>query len=107
MAPPQPFRVTFSEIVLDDLKRLLAEAATAGVQNRMARALLEIEGRLELHPRTWGDPVRRLQFANMTRYHRVHDELAIEYAVHDSEPLVWITDITPVLAHPLRRRDVE
>jgi hypothetical protein len=40
----------------------------------------------------------------MTRFVRVDDELAIEYAVHDTEPLVWVTDVTPVLSHPLRKQ---
>jgi hypothetical protein len=104
MTPSEPFRVTYSGTVLDALKLLLSDAAAAGVLRRVSRALIEIEGRLELHPRTWGDPIRRVANANMTRFVRVHEELAIEYAVHDTEPLVWVTDVTPVLSHPLRKQ---
>jgi hypothetical protein len=107
MTPSQPFRVTYTGKVQDFLRILLRESALAGVGSRVARALLEIEGRLELDARNWGDPTRHFRQAQLTRYRRVHDELAVEYAVHDSEPLVWVTDVAPVLSHPLRKRDNE
>lgn len=76
-------------------------ATTLGIQDRVGTALRAIEQQLSTDPRGWGDPVRRLPAAHLTVYRRVFDELAVLYAVHDREPYVWLTQVEPVLRHPL------
>lgn len=81
------------------LLRQLAE--THGVADRVFRALDELEGHLELHPETWGDPVRSYKGLRMVLYRQLHDNLSVEYCVHETEPLVFVTGVTPALDHPL------
>lgn len=60
-----------------------------------------MNGRLSVNPREWGDPVRYYRGARLTAYSRLHDESHVLYAVHDTEPFVWLLHVRPVLNHPL------
>jgi hypothetical protein len=72
-----------------------------GVLTRVRLAIQQIEGHLELHPITWGDISHHLRKLQISVYNRIHDELSVTYAVHDTERVVWLTRIAPILGHPL------
>jgi len=88
--------------VKDEIRALVPRACALGVEERFSAALRFIERELEVRPDGWGDPHRYYPDAKLTTYLRVHDELAVTYAVHDDRPVLRVTDILPVLGHPLR-----
>ena len=96
-----PFRVTPFGSVRGVVISLRKHAEARGISERVSRALDEIEGHLELHPETWGDPIRIYKGLHLSMYRRLHDKLRVEYGVHETEPLVFITGLTPALDHPL------
>ena len=100
--PKGPYTVRLTGRADSEVPDLLRRAKEAGIGVRVSTALLEIEAALVANPIAWGDPRQRVHGARLTTYHRLFDELAVQYAVHDVVPLVWITSIVPVLKHPLR-----
>lgn len=102
MTPGGPFRVRFTPTGRNQMRSLLVRAAAAGLWDRVAGALRQIENELSTRPREWGDPVSNYPAAALTTYRRLHDDLAVSYAVHDTEPVLWITRAVAVLDHPLR-----
>ena len=105
MTPGSPYRVDYSGSMKDQLKSLLWKAGQAGLSDRIRNLIREIEGHLELHPTTWGDPSYRLHKLGITIYARIFDQMLVLYGVHDTENIVWLTRITPVLGHSLRSPD--
>lgn len=101
MSAGQPYQVRYSGQIRELVRELHARARSIGVGARLARALREIEGHLELNPTNWGDPLKHLAHMRITIYRRLHDGLSVEYGVHDTEPYVWLSRIEPVLGHPL------
>lgn len=96
-----PYRVSHSGALREQLERLLDLARIRGVHHRVAHALIEIEGHLELHPESWGDPTHELPALQLKMYRRVYDKLSIQYGVHTLQPVVFLIGITPKLDHPL------
>lgn len=96
------YRVVLTEDVKAVIRQLVGRARALGVSVRLSEALRTIERELEQRPAEWGDPHRHYPDARLTTYLRVHDELAVAYAVHGVKPVLWVTDIVPVLKHPLR-----
>ena len=91
----------------DLVQQLRMDAEAAGLSARVTRSLQEIERYLELDPKEWGDPFKRLAHLKQVLYRRIHDELSVEYSVHDTEPYVWLSRIEPVLGHPLCKHEAE
>lgn len=100
-----PFRVSPTGPIREAIIRLRDRASEAGLYEPVARSLREIEGHLELHPETWGDPVREIKSLRLMVYRRVYDKLAVEYGVHQEESIVFLLVLHPTLDHPLRPQD--
>ena len=96
-----PFLVTPNVPTLDTIDGLLQWARVRGVYGRVSRALLEIEGHLELHPESWGEVFHRSRELQTTMYFKAHDEIAVKYAVHDVESEVIVMQIAVLPDHPL------
>jgi hypothetical protein len=101
MNPAGSFEVFFSGKMQDRVRRLLSLAVGHGCGPRVLVALNILQYRLGIDPRTWGDPVCHYPAAEVMAHRVVHDELAVNYVVHDHRPQVWVTKIVPVLSHPL------
>lgn len=104
MNPPAdtPFRLVFSRAVGDELRVLADQARARRVAARFAAALGVIQDRLRNSPLTWGDPFRVYPALGLTAYRRLHDELLVNYVVHEEQRIVWLDSIVPVFGHPLR-----
>jgi hypothetical protein len=100
--PAGRYQVSLPGATTDLLRRLLRRAVELGVRERLSAALAAIDSRLRTDPVGWGDPVRHYARARVTAYRRIHDELLVEYSVHDDRPEVWLLDVVPILSHPLR-----
>lgn len=96
-----PFLVTPNIPTLDTIDGLLQRARSYGVYGRVSKALLEIEGHLELHPQSWGEVFHKARELQTTMYFKAHDGLAVKYAVHDVESEVIVMQIAVLPDHPL------
>lgn len=105
MNPAGNYELAVSGAMQERMDELLAFAVELGCVPRMLAALGVIRSRLKLDPQAWGDPFHHYPAADITAYRVLHDELAVEYGVHDYHPIVWLTAVMPVLGHPLRVRD--
>lgn len=61
----------------------------------------QIEGRLELQPESWGEVIRTSTALRTKYFRRVHDDIVVEYAVHDNQPIVFVLDVFVNPGHPL------
>ncbi len=98
---PGPFTVRLTEPARAALAILIQRAQGFGLGDRLSAALMWIEQTLIERPLAWGEPRRHYDGLRVTAFHQIHDQLHVVYTVHDSEPLVWITQLAPVLDHPL------
>ena len=107
MSAGGPYRLLSSGRTKDLVRQLRVDAEVAGISARLIRSLQEIELYLELEPKEWGDPFKRLGHLKQIMYRRIYDKLSVEYSVHDTEPYVWLSRIEPVLGHPLCKHQAE
>ena len=91
-----PYRLTFNHWLRDRLRFFLRRSVLLGTRDRFARSLVEIETALRTVPTTWGDPIRHRGAMRMTEYRKVYDRMVVYYAVHDVEPIVWLTRVDPL-----------
>jgi hypothetical protein len=98
---PGPFAVRLTEPARAALVQLIRRAQRYGLADRLSAALKWVEQTLIDRPLEWGEPRRHYDGLHLTAFHQIHDQLHVVYTVHDSEPWVWITQIAPVLEHPL------
>jgi hypothetical protein len=101
MSPSSPFKVHLTPDAQQSVRILILRALRRGGYDRLLRALKAIQESLRSEPTSWGDPCGRLRGLDMVVYRRIHDRIQIVYAVHNSESLVWVYSISPVLDHPL------
>jgi hypothetical protein len=96
-----PFQVRLTEAARVCVARLLRRSQRSGLADRFTAALTAIEDALVTRPTTWGEERKRYPAAKLAAYHQIYDQLHVTYVVHDEQPFVWITHLTPVLGHPL------
>jgi hypothetical protein len=99
--PRGPFTVRMTEPARAEIALFLARAQRYGLSAPLSAALRYIEQALVQRPLTWGEERRYFRGLRVTVLHQIHDRLHVVYAVHDTEPLVWISHLVPVLDHPL------
>lgn len=90
------YRLTFNDWLRDRLRFFVRRSVLLGTRDRLARSLVEIQTALWTIPTTWGDPIRHRDGMRMTEYRKVHDRIVVYYAVHDVEPIVWLTRVDPL-----------
>jgi hypothetical protein len=91
-----PYRLTFNDWLRDRLRYLIELSVILGTRDRFARTLAEVDTALRTGPTTWGDPIRPLDGTRMTQYRRVYARILVFYAVHDVDPVVWLTAVEPL-----------
>ena len=91
-----PYRLTFNDWLRDRLKYLIELSVMLGSRERFSRVMVEIETALQTMPTTSGDPIRHLDGMRMTQFRRVYEGVLVLYAVHDIEPVVWLTAVEPL-----------
>lgn len=96
-----PFEVSKNDLLKERIDFLLGVSTVRGVYQRFRQSLQEIEGHLEFDPISWGDPTFELKSLRLQMYRRIHDDIAVEYGVHQTDPIVFLSKIVPVLGHPL------
>ena len=80
---------------------LAARAKSIGYGVRFAEILTSIRSQLDTNPRAWGDPNFRFHGLNLVSYLRVEEGLRIVYAVHETNPVVFLRELEPLPGHPL------
>ena len=94
MNPESPrFTVGLVGKAIPDLEQLTARAEALDLRELLATVFRHIIETLEAHPREWGDPIHDYHGLNATGYkHAILPAgLWVEYAVHNTDPLVWIS----------------
>jgi hypothetical protein len=101
--PSEPLRysISFNQYLADRILRLNRQSKTAGIFNDWADTVRKINDRLEMKPTEAGDPLRHYPGLKLTAYHWLVDRVLVHYTVHDSERIVFIHSVAPVLGHPL------
>ncbi len=77
------------------LERLIALAEDRGLRSLLLDILREITESLQTRPREWGDPYTNYRGLHAVGYGRsiLPAGLRVQYAVHDTEPVVWLSSI--------------
>jgi hypothetical protein len=96
-----PFLVTPNVPTLEFIRGLLQQSRVGGVHGRVSKSLGEIEGHLELHPESWGEVLHAIPQFQTTVYIKVHDGIAVKYAVHDIQSKVFVMQMIVLPGHPL------
>lgn len=101
---PQPgrFRVELAGQARAHLERLTASAEQRGLRPLLLEVLRQVIENLEARPREWGDPYIYYRALNAVGYGRtiLPARLRVGYAVHDTEPLIWISAVVPLPGSP-------
>lgn len=84
------------------LEQLITLAEERGLRPLLADILRQIVENLQTRPREWGDPYRNYRGMHAVGYGRsiLPAAIRIEYAVHETEPLVWISSIRATAGSP-------
>ncbi len=98
--PVIPYRVSYSDYVLQRLRALGNEATQRGDGPQFAAALKEFDRRLRIFPQ-FGEPCMDLTAVSGQIYKGFVRPLAMKYAVHEDRRLVLVGEL-PVLL-PMER----
>jgi hypothetical protein len=73
-----------------------------GLRPLFIEVLQQIMENLETQPRDWGDPYLNYRELQAVGYGKtiVSAGLRVEYAIHDSRPLVWLSVVRPLIGSP-------
>lgn len=96
MNPGSPrFTVALVGKAVAHLEQLTERAERLGLQELLAVVYRHVIDTLETRPREWGDPDRDYHGLDATGYHKalLPAGLWVEYAVHNTEPLVWVSKL--------------
>ena len=95
------FMLSSNQLMHDRLLRFNRLAEAGGFLEEWASTMRTIFDRLETRPAEAGDPLLHLPRLKLTRYGILVNRICVFYALHDSERIVFVQDINPVLGHPL------
>jgi hypothetical protein len=92
MAEPAkgPYRVIYSENLRAQLREWGHEAVRLGCGLQYAEVLRTIDSKLVSEATTWGDPQFRQRHLQLVVYRGIHSVFRVSYAVHETEPLVFV-----------------
>ena len=84
------------------LDGLVARAEQRGLRSLLIEVLRQVSDNLERNPREWGDPYMNYRGLKAVGYGKLilPARIRVEYAVHNSEPLVWISAIGALIESP-------
>jgi hypothetical protein len=92
--PPIRYDVRMSGVVGDRLKELHREAADSGRGKAFVSAFRQIVARLQRDPVNFGEPLYRLPALRLLVCQGAIHPLVVDYAVHETLPLVFIRGVT-------------
>jgi len=94
---PIPYRVTYSEFVQNEMKKLIARAKERGLDSQVLAAVKEMDRRLHVYPQ-FGDPLRDLSLESAKLCMANVPPLVVHYILHEEQRLVMI--VAPILTLP-------
>ncbi|MBP3957757.1 hypothetical protein J8F10_21100 [Gemmata sp. G18] len=103
MSPESPrFSVGLVGKAVEQLEQLTARAEQLDLRALLAAVYWQIIQSLETRPREWGDPFHNYRALDATSYSRaiLPAGISVEYAVHNTKPLVWISKLIVLEGSP-------
>lgn len=99
---PLRFTVHLAGQARSEVEGLAAIAANRGLRPVFAEILRMMMANLETQPREWGDPYNNYPTLNAVSYERtvLPALVRVGYAVHNTEPLVWISTLRTIMGSP-------
>jgi len=84
------------------LDGLIVIAEQRGLRSLLIEVLRQISDNLQSKPREWGDPYKNYRGLNAVGFGKaiLPSRIRVEYAVHNTEPLVWVSSIRPLIGSP-------
>jgi len=95
------FHLSIMPICRARIQTLAVRAKSLAYGVRFAVVLTSIRHQLETNPRNWGDPNFRFHGLDLVSYLRVEEKLRVVYAVHETNPVVFLRELEPLPGHPL------
>jgi hypothetical protein len=103
MTPDSPrFTVGLVGTAVEQFERLTTRAERLDLRGLLADVYRNIIQALETRPRDWGDPFLNYRGLNATGYQRgiFPAGLWLEYAVHNTDAVVWISKLVVLEGSP-------
>jgi len=99
---PSRFRIELAGQAHAHINRLVTRAEQRGLRPLLLEVLRHLMENLETRPRDWGDPYINYHTLNAVGYGRtiVRAGLRVGYAVHETEPVVWVTAVKVLFGSP-------
>jgi hypothetical protein len=90
------FQLVTCGSVRQALKELLVRAADLGLDEVVIQAVKQIQRQLTQDPFGFGEPLYRLPNLKMEVRLAIVPPLAVQYAVHQEKPLVYLKTVAPL-----------
>lgn len=87
------FEVRTSQQLLGALEHIKQQELQKGEGKRFLNALRSLYDRLRRDPHAFGEALYRLAGLRLTVYSGLSGPLAVQYAIHDEKPLVFIKSV--------------
>ena len=98
---PPRYSVSMNPLVTARFLALNRLSKAAGILRDWDGTVRRILDRLENDPVEAGDPFRRYVGLKLTAFRLLIDRVSVRYTVHDTERIVFLQSVDPVLGHPL------
>jgi hypothetical protein len=95
------YRVIPMQLFTEKVRLLGERAIQSGYFQRFRETLVSVQNRLHENPAAWGEPRYRLQHLGVTVYHQILDFIHFDYAVDETNRIVWVQQLQPLSNHPL------
>src|SRR5262245_32565141 len=87
--PPVLYRLVISDLVIAELRALLARAKQCGLADEVKTALTTLQERLQVYPQ-FGQPLIDLQHEQAQTMVAVVPPLYVRYAIYETRREVWL-----------------
>ncbi len=94
---PVPYRVSYSELVRNELRELIARAGARGLGRQVLTAVKEIDRRLRIYPQ-FGQPLRDLQLRPAQVWVGTVPPLVVRYVLDEANRRVTV--VVPIASLP-------
>ena len=90
---PTLYQVTQLGPVPQAIKDQYARAQLDGNGQKFLKAMRHVYQRLRQNPHSFGEPKYPLHAMHMIVYLGMHDQLVVEFGIHETEPLVVVRSV--------------
>ena len=90
------YRITVSDKVRTDMRRILSEAEFYGFSEEVEAAMSSLYERMRTDPRRFGEPAYSLPSGKGVVYRDMRFAICIYFAVYETERMVWVSAIRRV-----------